>query len=142
MRRSKFGNKKSRCRQGHAHDSKLEARDCNHLGILERAGDIHYYEAQPNYNLIVNWKVISEHRPDFMVQPGRAGNQFVIDSKGRATPDWSLKAKLFMVTYPHIPYILSMEKHRYLLSISNAGRLTKKKIDLFQYIEAFKSENK
>lgn len=52
MSYSKYNSAKARCCQGHIHDSKKEARRCNELTFLERAGQISNLRQQVKYILI------------------------------------------------------------------------------------------
>ena len=65
-----------------------------------------------------------------------------MDSKGFPTKDWALKAKLFIAQFPETPYILSTEKNKYLLSLDSSGKLQKKTINLFEFIDGMKVEAK
>ena len=49
---NKYNSHKARCSQGHIHDSRKEARRCNELTLLERAGAISNLRQQVKYVLI------------------------------------------------------------------------------------------
>lgn len=49
--RNKFRAKRTNCGQGHTHASAAEARRCDALGLLQRAGTIRNLEQQPVYFL-------------------------------------------------------------------------------------------
>lgn len=49
---NKYNNSQCRCSQGHIHDSRKEARRCNELTFLERAGEINHLKQQVKYVLI------------------------------------------------------------------------------------------
>lgn len=59
MSYSKYNSAKARCNQGHIHDSKKEARRCNELSFLERAGEITNLRQQVKYILIPAQKELS-----------------------------------------------------------------------------------
>ena len=52
MNYNKYNSTKARCTQGHIHDSRKEARRCNELTLLERAGQITNLRQQVKYVLI------------------------------------------------------------------------------------------
>lgn len=49
---NKYNNSQCRCSQGHIHGSRKEARRCNELTFLERAGEINHLKQQVKYVLI------------------------------------------------------------------------------------------
>lgn len=52
MNYNKYHSSKCRCAQGHIHDSRKEARRCNELSIMEKAGAISNLRQQVKYVLI------------------------------------------------------------------------------------------
>lgn len=98
--RSKYGARRTECAHGHMHDSKLEARRCAELHLLERAGAISHLEQQPEYPCIVNGDKICTYRADFRYFEGDA--RVVEDTKGFETPDFKLKKKLVEALYPGV----------------------------------------
>ena len=97
---TKFGNTPQRCYQNFLHHSKLEARRCDELGLLERAGEISGLIAhpQPGYDFTVNGKDICRYVADFEYVD-RDGNVVTEDTKGFRTEVYKLKAKLFEALY-------------------------------------------
>lgn len=93
---TKFGNTPQRCRANILHHSKLEARRCDELAILELAGEISGLQAhpQPQYSLDVNGVHICDVRPDFEYVD-RDGNLITEDTKGVQTEVSKLKFRLF-----------------------------------------------
>ncbi len=107
--RAKYGNASQKCHQGHQHHSVGEARYCNQLELLRKAGEIESYETQVSYRMKVNGKHICEHRPDFRVHY-EDGRVEIREYKGFADKVWPLKKKLFEALYPDIPYIVVTQK--------------------------------
>lgn len=52
MNYNKYHSSKCRCSQGHMHDSRKEARRCNELTLLEKAGAVSNLRQQVKYVLI------------------------------------------------------------------------------------------
>ena len=105
FRYNKYKNKSCSCHAGHNHDSRLEARYCDQLGLLVRAGEIKGYQTQKTFDLKVNGKKICGHRVDFLLDMND-GTQEVRETKGWATPEWKIKHKLFEANYPTIKYVV------------------------------------
>jgi hypothetical protein len=72
--------------------SRMEARRFQELRMLERAGEISNLKLQTRWPLVVNGVKVCEYRPDFEYDEG--GRHVVEDVKGKATPEFRLKAKL------------------------------------------------
>jgi len=96
----KYGNKPNRCSQGVMHQSKLEARRCTELTLMEKGGLIRDLEAhpQPRLRLDVNGVHICDYWPDFKYLeigdgPGVA-QEVLEDTKGVRTEVYKLKARL------------------------------------------------
>jgi len=92
IRRSKYGNRRTACRHGHAHDSAKEAHRCNELHLLERAGEISHLEQQPEFPVEINGKRVCTYRADFAYFANNA--RVVEDVKGHRTEVYRLKKKL------------------------------------------------
>lgn len=100
MRRpNKYGARRTPCAQGHTHASKLEARRCGELHLLQKAGAIERLISQPRYELRVNDELICWYVADF--EYAHAGwDEFVTeDCKGVRTAAYRIKAKLFAALY-------------------------------------------
>ena len=120
MTYSKYNNSKCRCNQGHVHDSKKEARRCNELTFLEKAGEITNLRQQVKYVLIPTqrefsggWysKGVNKGQP----KPGKViekecsyyadfvytknGREIVEDTKGVRTADYKIKKKLMLYVH-------------------------------------------
>lgn len=81
--------------------SKAEAKRHQELLILQRAGEIHYLERQPRYELKVGDEVICTYVGDWSYTTAD-WQDVVEDKKGFQTPEFKLKARLFRALYPHI----------------------------------------
>jgi len=103
-RKNKFNNRSCRCLKGHIHQSRLEARYCDSLFLLEKAGEIKSYRTQVRYPLEINGEVICSHYVDFEVV-NKQGKLEVHETKGMETDIWRIKRKLFQACYPDIEYI-------------------------------------
>jgi len=104
--KSKYGNKSCSCNLNHIHDSRFEARHCNHLGLLKRAGEISEFISQKRFDLHgTDGKKVASHFVDFllMYEDGREEiNE--CKSRGTVTAVWRLKKALTEHEYPNIPY--------------------------------------
>ena len=103
--RSKYGNVKTPCNNGHMHDSAIEARYCNELALRVRARDIRSYRTQQKYPLLVGDTKVCDHIVDFIVEMND-GTKEVHEVKGKTTKDWVIKKKLFEALYPTMKYIV------------------------------------
>lgn len=92
------------CSQGHNHDSRAEARYCEQLALMKKAGEIDDYETQVRHNLEVNGKKVCSMIVDFKVY--KDGGWYYVEVKGFATEVWKLKHKLFKALYPDLEYIV------------------------------------
>jgi len=105
---AKYNNRKAPCSQPWKckglHDSVGEARYCNKLAMLERAGQL-TYRTQVSFVLPINGKVIGTHIVDFMVTWNGKPEE-VHEYKGAMTEGWKLKYKLFCALHPDIPYLV------------------------------------
>lgn len=78
---------------GHTFHSRAEARRYSELKLLERAGQITDLKLQVRFPLKVNDKLVCTYVADFTYI--ERGKPIVEDKKGRATPDYIIKRKLF-----------------------------------------------
>ena len=69
---NKFGARKSPCQHGHTHASAKEARRCNDLHMLQRAGEIVGLEVEPRFTFAIDGKPVKHlngraaiYTPDF-----------------------------------------------------------------------------
>lgn len=96
--RTKFNNRPTRCREGVAHQSMLEARWCDDLHTLQAGGRIRELCAhpQPRLRLVVNEIEVTTYVPDFRYTDCDTGQEVIADAKGRPTPEYTLKKRLVL----------------------------------------------
>lgn len=107
MKRHKYGAIKATCSQGHSHPSKREAKRCDDLHLLFRAGQIDALVYEPTYPLTINGEPIkmrnghtARYRPDFTYL--ERGKVIAEDVKGFEVRDFPLRAAVFRHCYPEI----------------------------------------
>lgn len=61
-RGNKFGAKRTNCRQGHTHASAAEARRCDELKVLDRAGKVRGIQTQPAFFFTMDGRKLSDLR--------------------------------------------------------------------------------
>ncbi|WP_313434339.1 DUF1064 domain-containing protein [Novosphingobium sp.] len=106
---NKYGAKKCECRAGHVHDSKAEARRCNELQLMERAGAIIGLEQQPVFRFEVDGRPVmldngqqARLKADFSyIENGR---KVVEDRKGVIVRDFPLRWALARTMWPDIEW--------------------------------------
>ncbi len=88
FRRSKYGNKKTRCLKDHKHDSMAEARYCDaaHANLT-----VVKVVQQPKVYLTAA-KIL--YKPDFLISFADGSESFV-DVKGMLTPVFAIKMRLW-----------------------------------------------
>lgn len=106
-RGNKYGAKKTPCQHGHTHDSAREARRCNDLHLLQRAGEIYALRNQPWFPFQVDGKPLKGKNGhalgvtlDFYYVEKPTGKQICEDSKGFVVRDYPLRSALFRALYP------------------------------------------
>lgn len=104
---SKYRATKTTCNQGHGHPSKREAKRCDELHLLLRAGEIDALVYEPTYPLTLDGKPIkmgnghaAKYRPDFTYS--ERGRVIAEDVKGFIVRDFPLRAAIFRHCYPEI----------------------------------------
>lgn len=100
----KYRSKKAKCAFGHLHDSKKEAKRCNSLHELEKAGVISDLKIQQKFELIPaqRYENMENERScsyvaDFTYYLN--GIFTVEDTKGFKTPEYIIKRKLMKYRY-------------------------------------------
>lgn len=95
----KYRNQPTVCRQGKTHPSRLEARRCDELHLMQSAGAIKKLQAhpQPRFWLIVNSVLVGTYVADFAYD--ERGEQIVEDTKGVKTPLYKLKRRLMLACH-------------------------------------------
>lgn len=106
-RGNKYRAKKAPCHQGHTHDSGREAKRCNDLHLLQRAGQIANLQIQPQFWFIIEGRQVKHpngrrvgFKPDFSYIELPRLNDVVEDSKGVRTEAYVLRAALFRALFP------------------------------------------
>lgn len=103
----KYGATKTACNLNHRHASKLEAKRCNDLHLLERAGEISALNVEPQYWFAPNGIQLKHdngrrigYKPDFVyVEQGKLVAE---DCKGFHARDWPLRKAFFQMCFPAI----------------------------------------
>ena len=103
----KYRARKTACAYGHSHPSKREAKRCEELHLLFRAGEIDALVYEPEYNFVVNGFPVmmrngakAKFTPDFAYL--ERGKIIVEDVKGMMTADCRLRHALFRHLFPEI----------------------------------------
>jgi hypothetical protein len=110
MRRgNKYGARKTPCSYGHTHDSGREAKRCNELKLLERAGEIEDLKHQVQFWFAINGTPLKHdngHRVgvkiDFTYVDRQTAMKVAEDSKGFVVRDWPLRKAIFRALHPDI----------------------------------------
>lgn len=104
---SKYFARKTLCQSGHTHASKREAKRCDELHLLQRAGEISDLEIEPTFYFVINGEPIkmdnghkAKYRPDFLYVEN--GQDIAEDVKGFVVRDFPLRAALFRALFPTI----------------------------------------
>lgn len=107
-RRNKYGASKAHCSLGHEHDSKREAKRCNELRILERAGEINNLRYQEQFYFEINGSPVKHDngrragvKVDFFYYTA-SDTPVAEDAKGFTVRDWPLRKAIFKALFPHI----------------------------------------
>jgi hypothetical protein len=97
------------CNAGHSHPSKAEAKRCNELHLLLRAGEIKHLEVQPTYYFQLNGEPIKHpngrrvaYRPDWRYWEGDC--HIAEECKGFATEAYVLKLAFFRAFFPYVTH--------------------------------------
>lgn len=96
--RPKYSAIKTDCGSGHRHDSRIEARRCDELTLLEKGGAISHLIQQPVFQIAFDDRPVCKVIADFQY---REDDRLVtIDVKGMDTPLSRLKRKLVAAAFP------------------------------------------
>jgi hypothetical protein len=103
----KFKAVRTDCQHGHSHPSKAEARRCDELHLLERAGEITHLTFQPKFPVHINGKLVFTYSADFSYFPQRPepSGRTIEDVKGFLTPVYRLKKKAVEAYYPGVKIV-------------------------------------
>lgn len=98
----KYRAQRTTCNSGHSHPSKAEARRCDQLHLLQRAGEITHLVLEPKFPVHINGVKVFEYRADFAYFPLKPdkGGRVIEDVKGVLTPIYKLKKKCVEAHYP------------------------------------------
>lgn len=103
----KYNARKTKCWQGHTHDSKKEASRCDVLHDEQQRGKIRNLQVQPKFEFVINGAPVkmrngqcARYTPDF--QYFEDDKSIVEDSKGMVTADFRLRSAIFRHLFPHI----------------------------------------
>lgn len=107
---NKFGAKKTNCLHGHTHASGREAKRCNELHLLVRAGEIENLEQQPQFWFTINGEPVKHetgrrvgYKADFSFIDRQSGKLIIEDAKGAYRDDaWKLRKAFFRACFPHL----------------------------------------
>ena len=111
-KKSKYKNDSCSCVAGHVHMSRGEARYCETLFYLKKAGQIKDYEIQKKVELFVGGRLICNHYVDFWVTLNDGKEQTEDFKGGFYTDVWKIKHKLFQAIFPDIKYkVVLPRKH-------------------------------
>lgn len=86
------------CSTGHSHPSKAEAKRCDDLRLLERAGQIARLEQQPRFACKINGTLVCTYVADFAYFDKE--KRVIEDVKGHSTPVYKLKKRLVEALFP------------------------------------------
>lgn len=106
-RNGKYNARKSRCMQGHVHDSVFESSRCNELHVLEKSGVIKNLQIQVKYELIPKQNFgglmknerAADYVADFVYEDAASGYTVIEDAKGMQPKDYILKRKWMKLMY-------------------------------------------
>lgn len=107
---NKFYARKTPCRHGHTHASEREAKRCNELHMLERAGEIEDLQQQPRFLFAINGVAVKggngqqlRYTADFSFIDRHSGQRIIEDAKGRYRDDsWALRKAFFKALHPDL----------------------------------------
>ncbi|MFK0273673.1 DUF1064 domain-containing protein [Ensifer sp. NPDC090286] len=97
-RGNKYGAKRTLL-DGILFDSKAEASFYAVLKQREKAGEVTDIERQREYDLMVNGVLVARYRADFVFFDRRDRSRRVVDIKGVATRDFTMKRKLMKACF-------------------------------------------
>ncbi len=108
---NKYRAKKAECQHGHTHDSGREAKRCNELHLLERAGQISTLRVHPQFWFIIDGQQVKHpngwrvgFKADFAYIELPDLQDVVEDSKGFRTEAYVLKAAFFRALFPEVDF--------------------------------------
>ncbi len=128
-RQNKYGNRKTE-RDGVVYHSAGESRHGQYLELRQAAGEISHLERQKRFDLSVGGQYVCSLIVDYgYFDLAARPNRYVVDDfKGKATPDYAIKAKLFLATHPTTEFREVTKRGTFSLRLSPRGRLLRRRI--------------
>jgi hypothetical protein len=102
-RQHKYRAVRTDCNAGHSHPSKAEARRCDELHLLQRAGEISRLEMQPRYTLSIGGVKLGSYVGDFRYFTSQGC--VLEDVKGMKTPLYNWKKKHLEAQYAGVKIV-------------------------------------
>lgn len=110
--RNKYNARKTPCAQGHTHDSGSEAKRCNDLHVLQRAGKISDLKIQQQFRFSIDGRAVKHDngrsvgvKLDFTYTDSN-GDLVAEDSKPKdyraRGRDWPIRKAIFKSLFPEI----------------------------------------
>jgi hypothetical protein len=99
----KYKAQRTECQEGHSHPSKAEAKRCDELHLLQKAGQIHRLEREPSFPVSINGIKVFTYRADFSYFTEH--ERVIEDVKGMVTPIYRLKKKAVEAYYPGVKIV-------------------------------------
>ena len=99
----KYKAQRTICQQGHSHPSKAEAKRCDELHLLQKAGLIHRLEREPSFPVTINGIKVFTYKADFSYFTD--SERVIEDVKGMVTPIYRLKKKAVEAYYPGVKIV-------------------------------------
>jgi hypothetical protein len=96
--RHKYRAVRTECANGHSHPSRGEAKRCDDLHLLQKAGEISRLEREVPFPVYLNGVKLFTYRADFVYFTGQ--ERVTEDFKGVITPVYRLKKKAVEAYYP------------------------------------------
>lgn len=109
----KYGAKATICTAAHNHPSKREAKRCDELHLLQRAGEISRLETQPQFWFAINGEQVKHengrrvgYKPDFQYFEGQLNvvEEVKPASVAARSPDYPLRKAIFRALFPFITF--------------------------------------
>lgn len=107
---NKYHARKSGCLKGHPHRSGLEASVCDHLGLLEKSGELEnirseFDEGYQTVEILPKMR----YRVDFIAKDKKLGTDVYIEAKGFETAEFR---RICQAWWSHGPGVLRIYKGR------------------------------
>lgn len=103
QKQHKYRAQRTYCANGHWHPSKAEAKRCDELHLLQKAGEISRLEMQPKFPVSINGIKIFTYIADFAYFT--RDERIVEDVKGQVLPIYRLKKKAVEAFYAGVKIV-------------------------------------